>query len=194
MLVSLLVGALIVLAIRFVTYNPPHTHYHANFAVYINGQQELFKSPLYYTEVTACQTNAPILPEQRAHMHDDVNSIVHVEDDGVTWGDFFTNIGWYVGPDFIRTRDGSLYSADGAKQLHVTINGTDLTGGAAIARQVIHDKDRLLVSFGDVSKAQLTSEFKSVPATAAQADKSKDPVTCGGSEGTTFKDRLNHLF
>jgi hypothetical protein len=159
--VSLIVGALVVLAIRFATYNPHHTHYHANFAVY-----------------TACQTgDAPILPEQRAHMHDNVNSVVHVHDDGVTWGDFFTNLGWYVGPDFVQTRDGTLYKAAGAKQLHILINGTDFTGGAAISRQIINDKDRLLVSFGDVSQSQLTSEFKAVPATAAQVDKSVDPAS-----------------
>jgi hypothetical protein len=193
--VSLIVGALVVLAIRFATYNPHHTHYHANFAVYINGQQELFKNPAYYQEVTACQTgDAPILPEQRAHMHDNVNSVVHVHDDGVTWGDFFTNLGWYIGPDFVQTRDGILYKAAGSKQLHIIINGTDFTGGAAISRQIIHDKDRLLVSFGNVSQSQLANEFKAVPTTAAKVDKSVDPASCGGNEHITFKDRFDNLF
>jgi hypothetical protein len=192
---GLLLGALVILTIRFATYTPKHTHYHANFAVYINGQREEFKNPLYYQEVTACQTgDAPIKPEQRAHMHDSINSVVHVHDDGVTWGDFFTNLGWYVGPDFIRTRDGTMYTADGDSRLHIVLNGTDLTGGAAISRQVIGDEDKLLVSFGSVNETDLQKEVKSVPATAHKYDISKDPASCGGDDQATTKDRFDHLF
>jgi hypothetical protein len=193
--IGLVLGSLVILGIRFATYSPKHTHYHANFAVYVNGEREEFKNPLYYQEVTACQTgDAPILPEQRAHMHDNVNSAVHVHDDGVTWGDFFTNLGWYVGPDFIRTRDGTMYETNGDSKLHIMLNGTDLTGGAAISRQVIGDEDKLLVSFGNISDADLQKEYKTVPATAHKLDVSKDPASCGGSEHLTVQDRLDHLF
>lgn len=192
---GLLLGALIILAIRFVTYHITATHYHANFAVYINGQREQFKDPTYYQEVTACSVNGPIKPEQRAHMHDGINSVVHVHDDGVTWGQFFENLGWYVGPDFLQTRSGTMYKAGGDNKLHITLNGDDFTGLAPISDQVIGDRDRLLVSFGNLSDSQLQQEYKSVPSTAKHYDESKDPASCAGQmQKVTIGDRFKHLF
>ena len=191
---GLLLGAVIILAIRFFTYAPPQTHYHANFAVYINGQREQFKDPFYYQEISACTVNGPIQPAQRAHMHDNINSVIHVHDEGVTWGQFFENLNWYVGADFIQTRSGTLYKAGDTAKLHVILNGQDYTGLAPITNQVIGDEDRLLVSFGDISQPTLDSEYKSVPATAHHYDITQDPASCAGSEKVTTSDRFKHLF
>ena len=46
----LLLGAAIILGIRFATYQVAAVHYHANFALYINGQHEVFKGPQYYSD------------------------------------------------------------------------------------------------------------------------------------------------
>jgi len=194
--VGIVLGALITGVIRFATYSGPmHTHYHANFAVYLNGKREQFKSPTYYQEVSACTVSGAIQPEQRAHMHDDINSVVHVHDDGVTWGQFFENLNWYVGPNFIQTRDGIAYRADGDQKLHVMLNGDDLTGLAAITNQVIGDEDRLLLSFGDMNDATLQKEYKTVPATAHHYDITNDPASCAGQmQKVTVSERLHHLF
>jgi len=193
---GLVLGALIVLTIRFATYAPPaHTHYHANFAVYINGQREQFKDPSYYTEVAACSLSEHMQPEQRAHMHDNVNNVVHVHDDGATWGQLFENLGWYVGPDFVQTRDGTLYKAGGDNQLHVLLNNDDFTGLSAITNQVIGDRDRLLISFGNPSEQELQKEFKSIPSTAKHYDESKDPASCAGvMDHSAPSERFKHLF
>lgn len=193
---GLVLGALVILAIRFVTYaGPPQTHYHANFAVYINGQRETFADPGYYVEVGACSLSGKIQPYQRAHMHDNNNALVHVHDDGVTWGQFFENLNWYVGPDFIRTRTGTLYKADDANKVHFILNGDDLTGTDGITNVVIGDRDRLLVSFGDVTDKQLQTEFTSVPSTAKHYDETNDPASCAGAmQKVTTSDRLHHLF
>lgn len=193
---GLLLGALIILVIRFVTYSgSAQTHYHANFAVYLNGQHETFASPTYYEEVSACSINGTIQPAQRAHMHDNINSVVHVHDDGVTWGQFFENLGWYVGPDFIQTRSGTMYKASGNDKLHVLLNGQDYTGLAPITDRTIGDQDRLLVSFGDISSKTLQQEYKSVPSTAKHYDETNDPASCAGAmQKVTLSDRLHHLF
>lgn len=191
-----MLGALIVLGVRLATYTgPQHTHYHANFAVYIDGKREKFADSSYYTEVAACAVGTNIQPEQRAHMHDNVNSVVHVHDDGVTWGQFFENLGWYVGPDFIQTRDGTLYKASGDNQLHIILNGDDFTGLGPITNQVIGDRDQLLVSFGDANESTLQKQYKSVPSTAKHYDESKDPASCAGvMNNVTLSERLHHLF
>ncbi len=189
---GVVLGVLIVLVIRFATYNPPTVHYHANFAVFINGQREEFKSPQYYQEVNICSLHGAT-PISRAHMHDKVNNVVHVHAEAVTWGEFFQNIGWGIGMTYLSTPD-KVYVADGTSQVNIILNGHDLTGLSNIASTVIHDKDQLLVSYGNESSATLKQQFKSVGNTAAKYDSEKDSSACSGSEGPTLHDRLTHLF
>ena len=193
---GLLLGALIILAIRFFTYAAPEaTHYHANFAVYLNGQHEEFKSPQYYQEVAACTVNGPIQPAQRAHMHDEENSVLHVHDDGVTWSQFFDNLGWSIGPNFIQNADKKMYIEDGDNKLNIVLNGQNLTDLTSIANQVIKDRDRMLISFGNIDSETLESEYKAVPSTAKHFDETPDPASCSGQmEKVTIGDRFKHLF
>jgi hypothetical protein len=192
---GVLAGAVVLLGVRFATYKPVQVHYHANFALYINGQRETFKSPKYYQEVAVCSsTNDISLPQQRAHMHDDINSVIHVHDHAVTWGQFFENLGWVVGPDFIENADGKLFQTSGNDQLHIMIDGQDYTGLTALTNTIIKDQSRVLISFGDISDATLQQEYKSVASTAKHYDEAKDPASCSGSEKVTTRDRLHHLF
>jgi hypothetical protein len=188
---GVLVGALAILGIRFITYSPEQTHYHANFAVYINGQRELFKSPMYYEEVSgSCALGKDVKPAQRVHLHDEVADVVHVHDHAVTWGDLFMNLDWAVGKGFIRT-PGHIYQADSTQRLTFVVNGQPVDN---IATTVINDEDRLLVDFGSTSEKQLTDEFNRVAKTAHQYDIGKDPAACLGNAKPTASDRLKHLF
>ena len=193
--VGLLLGALVILAIRFATYNVQQTHYHANFAVYINGQREQFKGPQYYEEVAACSASGPIQPAQRAHMHNNINSVIHVHDDGVTWQQFLNNLGWTLGPNFIQDNQQNMHVEDSTNKLNIILNGQNLTDLTSITNQVIHDRDRLLISFGDISNNALQKEYSSVPNTAKHYDESKDPASCAGQMSkVTLGDRFHHLF
>jgi hypothetical protein len=189
---GLLLAFVVLLGIRFITYNPHKVHYHANFAVYINGQQELFKDPTYYEEVALCNTGS-MTPQARTHMHDEEAGVIHVHDDAVTWGQFFENLGWEIGPDFVHTRD-KLYVADDTNKLNVLLNGQNLTDVTNITNQVIHDRDRLLVSYGAIDQATLDHEYATVPNNAAEVDKKQDPASCAGADTVTLHDRLSHLF
>jgi hypothetical protein len=190
---GLLLATLVILGIRYTTYSMPHTHYHANMAVYIDDKREDFKNPQYYEEVALCSMHDKIIPKARVHMHNEENGVIHVHDEAVTWGQFFENIGWYVGPDFIRTPE-KMYIADDTSKLHIMLNGQDLTDLSTITNEVINDKDRLLVSFGDIDAATLQNEYKTVPATAGTYDTRPDPAACSGDESPTVSERLKHLF
>src|SRR3989344_6641770 len=110
--IGAVIGSLIVLGVRFISYRPERTHYHANFAVYINGQREAFADPTLYEESgAACSEEVKMTPHERAHLHDNVNDVVHVEDQVVTWGQFFTNLGWVVDAKLIQTPT-QMYVAD----------------------------------------------------------------------------------
>lgn len=190
---GVLLASLLILGIRFVAYSEPSTHYHANMAVYINGQREAFKSPQYYEEVAICGLHDNMTPKMRAHLHNNENAIVHVHDDGVTWGQFFENLGWYVGPDFVRTPE-RMYAEDEANELHIMLNGQDLTGLSTITNQLIGDKDRLLVSYGDVSDSELATQYRAVPSDAGEYNAKPDPASCAGPDNPSVSDRLKHLF
>jgi hypothetical protein len=192
---GLLLASLVILGIRFTTYEIPHTHYHANFALYMNGKREEFKAAHYYEEIAACSVHGTIQPAQRAHMHDEINDVIHVHDDGVTWEQFFNNIGWSLGPNFIQTDTKTLYVEDDTNKLNIMLNGQNLTDLTTINNQVIKDEDRLLVSFGNIDNSTLAKEYKTVPATAHHYDITPDPASCAGqAENPSFSERLKHLF
>lgn len=191
-----LLGVLVVFGIRFATYSPPeHNHYHANFAVFINGEREEFKQPKYYEEVAICSTGTGItMPQQRAHMHDNVNAVVHVHDHATTWGQFFENLGWNIGPDFIQTADGTLYKEDDTNKLHLVINDQDYTGITNLTNMVIEDRSRVLISFGEQNKESLDEQFDTVANNALRYNETTDPASCSsGHETGSFGDRLRSV-
>lgn len=193
LLAGAVIGALIILGIRFFTYNVPNIHYHANFAVYINSQKEEFKADSYYEEETACKAEKNMMPVDRAHMHEHINNVVHVHDQAVTWGQFFENLGWALGKDFIGTRE-AMYTNNGNNQLHIILDGQDLTGISSITNTVIKDQSTLLLNYGDLPNDELQTEYKAIPNNAKQHDEEQDPATCSGSAAApSFSERLKHV-
>lgn len=191
---GLFIGVIALFIIRLATYMPEMVHYHANFAVFINGKREEFKDPRYYQEVAICSATSGInIPQQRAHLHDEHNALLHVHDHATTWGQFFANIGWSVGIDFVQTDDGTMYRADDDNKLHVLINGQDYTDISSIANMIIKDKSKLLLSYGNGTTKSLADEAKIIPSTAVKADATVDPASCSGAEKLSFKQKLHHL-
>lgn len=192
-----LLGALIVLAVRFVTYSPPETtHYHANYAVYINGVREEFKAPQYYQDVTACSAEESNNPKTRTHMHNNINDVIHVHDKAATWGQFFENIGWTLGKTSIITGDGTVYTENEQNKLHLILNGQDYTSLGGIANMVINSEDKLLVSYGNESTSTAMDQYKKISSSAAGSNQHPDPKTCKGSgpDHATLRDRFKNLF
>ncbi len=149
---GLLVGALLVVLARFVLLPDP-THYHANVGVFINGQQELFESTLYYEKVHACSADE-VGPRTRAHLHQPDFDVIHVHEEGVTWGHWFANLGWSLGNDFIRTDTEILEDNDEFDFVFI-LNGQKTHN---IANQVISSEDRLLVGYGKVGSDTAAQE------------------------------------
>ncbi len=174
-------------AIRFITYDPHTVHYHANFALYINGQRDEFNGPGYYEEVQACMNNHSSDPKVRVHMHNNVNSVVHVHDAGATWGQFFANLGYNLSDTLVQTNNGTYISGvDGAK-LTFMLNGQKVDD---IANRLIGDDDVMLISFGNDDQAALQKQYDSIPKNADTYDHGHDPAGCVGSKPLTFGQRL----
>jgi hypothetical protein len=186
------VGILTPLTIRFASYRPAQVHYHANFAVYLQGQPQKFTNRAYFLD-GGCGMSNMMTPESRAHLTPGIDNVVHVKDGAVTWGQFFNNLGWYIGDDFVKTADGQLLAPNGDATLHIIINEQDYTGLGGITNAVIKDRDRLLLSYGNSSRTDLAKQYAAVPSTAKTYDGMKNASACGHATKVTLQDRLRHL-
>lgn len=189
LLLGIAVGIVLLVAWQLVTYKSTKVHYHANFAVYVNGKRELFNDNKYYEGTTNCYADASNEPKERTHMHEHENGLVHVHDPAVTWGHLFLNLGWGIGENYLQTADYTVLASLN-HPMKYWLNGKEISNPA---NRVIGDIDKLLVSFGTTSKAELEKEFNSIEDTAAQADATKDPASCrGGDDG--FITSLKSIF
>lgn len=181
------IGVFWLVAIRFATYQSDTTHYHANFALYIDGQRDEFKSFTFYEEVQSCGSDEKNNPKTRVHMHDQVNYVTHVHEPGVTWGHFFANLGYTLGDNLIKNDKGVYVDGQSGKELTFILNGERTT---TIANRHIGSEDTLLISYGDEADDTLQMRYDGITKDAAEYNRRNDPSSCSGSEELTFTERL----
>lgn len=177
--------------LRYIVLAPNTTHYHADFAVYVNGQREQFENFNYYEEVTQCSASGDdATPEGRAHMHDNINSIVHVHDELATWAHFFSAIDWGL-TNISLTTWSEVYgdSAEPASMRFVR-NG-EITD--TIANDVIGDEDKVIISYGEASDDELVGWYEQLDSQAAEFNEQQDPAACSGNQ-TDSSTRLKNAF
>src|SRR5438105_4765559 len=85
---------------------PKKVHYHAGFVVFENNKKLDF-SDSKYMNLRPCVANEKdnetpeAVAEDKAHLHDNVGYIVHIERDGAVWKDLFTNLRFPI--DYTKT-------------------------------------------------------------------------------------------
>lgn len=184
---GLLVAFIATTAVRYALIQHKEVHYHANFSLYINGQEDQFKSFTFYEEVAACDVHAIDDVKGRAHMHDQNGHMVHVHAHAVTWGAFFANLGYTLGDNLIKTDNGVYVSGDDGNKLTFLLNGQPVD---TISNQLIKSEDVLLINYGKDSDATLKQRYDAIPRDAHKANVTKDPAACSGDEGMKFSQRL----
>lgn len=184
LVLALFIGLLF--ATRFALTKDDHVHYHANFAIFINGKQEKFESPLYYEEIQSCSSENEDDPLHRAHMHENVNSVVHVHAHAVTWGHFFNNIGVGLTKNFLETGQGMYVDGKNDQKLTFYLNGQEVD---SVTNKLINSEDTLLIDYGKSDKDRLNQESSSIQNLAREANISQDPASCAGSSQSS-KDKL----
>ena len=193
-LLGVAVGVVALAAVRWTVAPPPlPTHYHANWALFVNGQRVDLSGSQYMEEVTACvPAGQTILPPQRVHMHEGNMDIVHVHDDGVTWGHLMANLGFGLGEDFVMLGGGQRYVADGTSTLKYVADGTPVLPAY---NRVIRPTERLLISYGPETLDEVVAtQFAQVAATAAEYNTRPDPAGCSGAAEMTFAQKLRYAF
>lgn len=186
---TILMGIVFVLGIiwysglKFILYKSDSVHYHANFAVFINGQREAFKSNVYYEEAQSCSSSKDN-PKNRVHLHENINHVVHVHDQGATWGHFFANLGYTLGDSLIATRDEVYIDGVDGKKLTFILNGQVV---GLLANRTIGNTDRLLINYGVESEPDLLLRYSTVEHDATEVNRRYDPASCGGSDNTYWR-------
>jgi hypothetical protein len=177
-LVFFLAGIMSFIGLRYAMFKDTNVHYHANFALFVNGKRDEFKSFTFYEEETACTSDDKNNPKDRVHMHDQNNGLVHVHATGVTWGHFFANIGYTLGDQVLKTDQGVYVDGQDSNHLTFILNGQQVDN---IANRLIKSEDRLLINYGNDDSKTIQKRFDIVPTDAHQANTEQDPASCKGS-------------
>ena len=184
MTASFILGIVWFVAMRVALYQSDADHFHANFAIYINGQRELFEEVSFYEEVSSCGSEEDN-PLSRVHMHDQVADVVHVHDASATWGNFFENLGFVLGDNVLYARNKTYVDGQGG-QLRFWLNGQPVV---SIAGKKILSEDKLLISFAQ-NDEQMQQQYDEIASTAAEYNTKADPSACTGSDDGSLSDRL----
>lgn len=182
-LLPFLAGALALGLARFALAPLNHTtHYHANWAIYLDGERLDLSGDPFMEEIGACSaSDEGILPEQRVHMHENNQDVVHVHHDGATWGHLMANLGMAMGDDFLQSAAGERYRSGDGRSLVFILNGIAVP---SVHNRVIASGDRLLVSYTSATPREaLESEYPRVASNAAEYNATMDPSSCTGGHG-----------
>jgi hypothetical protein len=166
-----IMGVLWLVAMRFFTFEDKRVHYHGNMALYINGQQDKFESSTFYEETQSCSADE-IGPRQRVHLHDQKPEVVHVHDEGSTWGHIFANLGYGLNNKSVQTDDGVFIDGQDGNELTFILNGQKVEG---VANEVIRSEDVLLISYGKDDSETLQYRFAQIEKNAEEYNKTNDP-------------------
>lgn len=175
--------------------NEAFPHFHANYAVFIDGERLDLSGEEYMEDLASCRVDPLLmLPLDRTHMHERNQDVVHVHARGVTWGHFFANIGFTLRDDFLRTDERVMYEEAEGRSLKFILNGNPITSAY---NELIKTEDRLLISFGTESVEELIGgQFDAVQANAHVFNEfHRDGAGCSvGPPDETRGERLRRAF
>lgn len=114
-------------------------HWHADFAVVINGEQVDFGQPQY---ISTAEDEKSIY----AHIHDPRHTVVHVHYEQTTWAEFFESLGIQLGDGVLTMDDGTRYVNNDTAKWHYVKNGVLID---TLRFTDIGNLDRVLFIYGD---------------------------------------------
>ncbi len=130
-------------------------HEHADFAVFINGQQINFSQGKYMHNESAEQEGNETHgqeDEDKAHMHDNIGWLAHKHAADATWGIFFRNMNITFNSTCL-VFDGSSYCSNATHKMRMFVNGKE---SFEYGTQKINDLDRVLFIY-DTAGANISS-------------------------------------
>lgn len=175
-----------------INFLPPH--FHANFALYINGERVDFSGDEYMEDIAGCSITGEMQARDRVHLHENNPDTIHIHHDGVSWGHFFSNLWYSFGESFLSNNEEEIYVSNDVRKLYFILNDEQVNNPW---NKLIDSKDRLLIVYGDEEPIELQELYESVANNAGEYNEKYDPGSCGwSSENWGFallRDRLHAL-
>jgi hypothetical protein len=116
----------------------PYAHEHADFAVFINGERVSFDEERYRSDEESELS-------QDVHIHAPRTDVVHKHRQNVTWGYFFSTIGWELTDTCITDADGNQFCEDGTNSLRFFVNDVEVD---SLMNQRVYELTRVLITYG----------------------------------------------
>ena len=128
------------------------THIHTDLKVYINGQSIDFSQRKYQ------------LATSFIHFEEGVGDVVHIHATGMTVGQLFKSLKGGISNDCLVLESQS-YCNENEKKLKSYVNGKTNNG---FSNYVIHDLDKILVSYGNENDLEIQKQLSSITNLAAK--------------------------
>ncbi|MBI4452394.1 hypothetical protein HY637_03120 [Candidatus Woesearchaeota archaeon] len=127
-------------------------HNHADVKVYVNGKAIDFSQSRYQ------------LAARFIHFEEGIGDLIHIHAIGLTIGHLFKSLGMDFDNDCIFFEKAG-YCGDGNKKLRFYVNGKESN---EFDNYVIKDLDKILVSYGTESEAEIQKQLNSITNLAAK--------------------------
>lgn len=120
----------------------------ASFAIFTNGTFRVFTANMYHNL------------SQDAYIEASNPNIVRVKKSGTTWNSFFSTLPFKLTSECLTTGTKETFCSGNKGTLKFYINGEKSTNALS---QEIKDGDKLLVTFGLESEAQIRQQIERIP-------------------------------
>lgn len=127
-------------------------HYHADFALYINGERYDFAKEKYMSTENKSLSNF-------MHLHDMDGKVIHKHAEGVTLGFFLETLGMKLNETCLVLDNEDSYCNEDDKELKMSVNGKH---NDEFDQYDIQDEDKILLSYGDEYEEELQKQMSSV--------------------------------
>ncbi len=124
------------------------TNHTASFAIFTNGVFRVFTAPMYHN----------LSPE--VFIENPSPNIIYVKKSNVTYNDFFNTLPFKLTRECITTGTGEKYCTGEKNKLRFFINGAENPNALDL---IIQPNDRLLITFGNLTDAQIKSQEAKIP-------------------------------
>ncbi len=172
---------------------PPH--FHANFAMYINGERVDFSGDEFMEDVAGCSLTGEMLPKDRVHLHENNGETIHIHHEWASWGHFFANNGFTFWESFLTNNQEEIYVNSQTRKLSFILNDEQVDNPF---NKLIRSQDRLLIVYGEESPVELQTLFAWVSDNAGEYNSKYDPGSCWGTNengiAVLVRDRLAAIF
>lgn len=125
--------------------NPDPNHTHADFAVWILGEQIDFSDVRYMSGYEDDHNHEHEHLHKYYHLHDGVGHVIHRHKPGLPLGEFFESLGVTIGPECVTLHSGGEYCNTIDRRWIMAVNGDVRVLDTSY---VFEDTDHILLSYG----------------------------------------------